>query len=101
MNHICPNSDLVRICLRKERFPSKRFSKLKPRVDGPFKVLQRIGENAYKIELLGGYGVLATFKVFDLSPYYEAQEDEVDLGASHFQAGKYNIGVSQDPTSPI
>ena len=86
--------DLVRVHLRKEWFPSKRFSKLKPNADGPFRVLQWIGENAYKIELLGDYGVLATFNVSDLSPYYEAQEDEVDLAASPFQAGKCETGVS-------
>jgi hypothetical protein len=63
--------DLVWIHLRKEQFPSKRSSKLMPRADGPFRVLQRIGENAYKIELLGDYGVSATFNVSDLSPYYE------------------------------
>ena len=57
-----------------ERFPSKRSSKLKPRVDGPFKVQQRIGENAYKNELLGDYGVSTTFKVSDLSPYYEIKK---------------------------
>jgi hypothetical protein len=49
--------DLVWIHLRKEHFPMKRRSKLLPRADGPFKVLQRIGENAYKIELPGEYGV--------------------------------------------
>ena len=38
--------DLVWIHLKKERFPNKRSSKLMPRADGPFRVLQRIGENA-------------------------------------------------------
>jgi hypothetical protein len=42
-----------------------------PQADGPFRVLQRIGENAYKIELPSDYGVFATFNVLDLSPYYE------------------------------
>ena len=64
----------VWIHLRMERFPSKRSSKLKPRADGPFKVQQRIGENAYKNELLGDYGVLTTFNVSDLSPYYEIKK---------------------------
>ena len=74
--------DLVWIHLRKERLPSKRSSKLKPRADGPFKVLQRIGENAYKIDLPGDYSVSATFNVSDLSPYYEDQEDR--LGGKSF-----------------
>ncbi|CAL9121052.1 unnamed protein product, partial [Musa textilis] len=43
--------DLVWLHLRKERFPSQRKNKLMPRADGPFEVLERIGENAYKIDL--------------------------------------------------
>uniref|UniRef100_A0A2N9IVE3 CCHC-type domain-containing protein n=1 Tax=Fagus sylvatica TaxID=28930 RepID=A0A2N9IVE3_FAGSY len=93
--------DLVWIHLRKERFPSKRSSKLMPRADGPFRVLQRIGENAYKIELPGDYGVSATFNVSDLSPYYEDQEDQVDLGASLHQPGEIDTGVSNKPNDPV
>nr|CAD1839672.1 unnamed protein product [Ananas comosus var. bracteatus] len=63
--------DLVWMHLRRERFPQERHGKLKPRADGPFKVLKRIGENAYKIELPGDYNVSATFNIADLSPYYE------------------------------
>jgi hypothetical protein len=89
--------DLVWIHLRKEWFPSKRSSKLMPRIDGPFRVLQLIRENAYKIELPGDYGVLATFNVSDLSPYYEHQEDQVDLEASLHQPGETDTGVSNKP----
>jgi len=32
--------------LEKEGFPSKRKSKLMPRLDGPFEILQKIGPNA-------------------------------------------------------
>ncbi|KAJ8649116.1 hypothetical protein MRB53_002139 [Persea americana] len=67
--------DLVWIHLRKECFPIGRYGKLMPRADSPFKVLQRIGDNAYKIELPGDYGVSATFNVSDLSPYYEDEAD--------------------------
>ncbi|GJW41813.1 RNA-directed DNA polymerase [Tanacetum coccineum] len=40
--------DLVWIFLRKERFPSGRYGKLQDRADGPFRVLRRINDNAYK-----------------------------------------------------
>ena len=89
--------DLVWIHLGKERFPSKRSSKLMPRADGPFRVLQRIRENAYNIELPDDYGVSTTFNVSDLSPYYEDQEDQVDLGASLHQPGEIDTDMSNKP----
>lgn len=45
--------DLVWIHLWKESFPIKRYGKLIPITDGPFKVLHRVGENAYKSKLQG------------------------------------------------
>ena len=43
--------DWVWLHLRKDRFPTKRKSKLSPRGDGPFKVLERINNNAYRLDL--------------------------------------------------
>ena len=43
--------DLVWQHLRKNRFPNERKSKLLPWADGPFKVLARYNNNAYKIDL--------------------------------------------------
>jgi hypothetical protein len=43
--------DLVRLHLRKERFPDLRKSKLMPRADVLFKALEKINENSYKLEL--------------------------------------------------
>ncbi|GJS71410.1 RNA-directed DNA polymerase [Tanacetum coccineum] len=80
--------DLVWIFLRRERFPQRRFGKLQPRADGPFRVLQRINDNAYKIDLPGRYGVSATFNVADLSPYTEGDELGVDSGMSRFLKGE-------------
>ncbi|KAL9667172.1 hypothetical protein QQ045_001521 [Rhodiola kirilowii] len=45
--------DLVYIHLRKARFPTGRYGKLQPRADGPFRVLERINDNAYKIDFPG------------------------------------------------
>ena len=55
--------------MRKERFPARRRSKLHPRGDGPFQVLARINDNAYKLDLPGKYNISATFNVSDLSPF--------------------------------
>ena len=41
--------DLVWVHLRNDRFPPEKFGKLKPRVDDPFKIIEKIGENDYKL----------------------------------------------------
>ena len=71
--------DMVWVHLRKDRFPLLRRSKLKPRGAGPFKVLAKINDNAYSIDIpIAEFGgVSNSFNVADLSPY-----DGEDLGAS-------------------
>ncbi|GJW59086.1 RNA-directed DNA polymerase [Tanacetum coccineum] len=71
--------DLVWIHLHNERFPGGCFGKLQPRGDGPFKVLKRINDNAYKIELPRHYNVSATFNVGDLTRYVPPDDDDVDV----------------------
>ncbi|RDX75574.1 hypothetical protein CR513_44526, partial [Mucuna pruriens] len=46
----------VWVHMRKERSPIQRSSKLKPRGDEPFQVLERINDNAYKLDLPTTYG---------------------------------------------
>ncbi|KAK4388616.1 hypothetical protein Sango_2468200 [Sesamum angolense] len=41
---------------RKERFPDKKSSSSCQEGSGPFQVLKRINDNAYKLDLLGKYG---------------------------------------------
>ncbi|KAI4313074.1 hypothetical protein MLD38_037849 [Melastoma candidum] len=79
--------DLVWIHLRKDRFPGKRKNKLMPRAEGPFKIVERINDNAYKIDLPGDYGVSATFNVQDLMPFVEDDDDE-SLRTNSFQQGE-------------
>jgi hypothetical protein len=58
--------DLVWLHLRKEWFPDFRKSKLMPRVDVLFKVLEKINVNAYKLNFLAYFGVSPTFNIADL-----------------------------------
>ncbi|KAK1605559.1 hypothetical protein QYE76_029232 [Lolium multiflorum] len=61
-----------------DRFPKLRKSKLLPNGAGPYKVLAKINDNAYSIDLpLDEFGVSNSFNVADLTPY-----DGEDLGAS-------------------
>ncbi|WVZ76064.1 hypothetical protein U9M48_024066 [Paspalum notatum var. saurae] len=79
--------DLVWLHLRKERFPDLRKSKLMPRATGPFKVLEKINDNAYKLELPADFGVSPTFNIADLKPYL-GEEDELASRTTSLQEGE-------------
>ncbi|KAL4296734.1 hypothetical protein GQ457_12G000020 [Hibiscus cannabinus] len=82
--------DWVWVHFRKERFPAQRRSKLLPRGDGPFQVLEKVNDNAYKLDLPGDYNVSATFNVSDLSPY----DDSTDLRTNPFQEGGNDVSTT-------
>ena len=88
--------------LRKECFPSKRKSKLMPRAEGPFEVLERINNNAHKLNLPEDYGVSATFNVADLSPYLEDDTLE-NLRVNSLQQGEDDgdQGTSQSKSKGV
>jgi hypothetical protein len=75
--------DLVWMHLRKERFPDLRKSKLMPRADGLFIVLEKINENAYKL---------------DLKPYL-GEEDELESRMSQMQEGEDDVDINTSDTS--
>jgi hypothetical protein len=96
--------DLVWLHLRKDRFPELRKSKLMPRADGPFKVLQRINENAYKLDLPADFGVSPTFNIADLKPYL-GEDDELESRTTQMQEREddedINTSDTSSPTQPI
>jgi len=65
-----PNN-LVWNHLRKERFAARHKNKVMSRANGVIEVLERIDDNAYKVDLPEDYRVSATFNIADLSPYEE------------------------------
>jgi hypothetical protein len=58
--------DLVLVHLLKERNPNLRKFKLMSRADGSFKILEKINDNACKLELPPEFGVSPTFNISDL-----------------------------------
>jgi hypothetical protein len=66
------------INLRKEQFLKLRKSKLLSRAADPFKILAKINDNAYKLELPLEFGVSPSFNILDLRPYL-GEEDEMPL----------------------
>jgi hypothetical protein len=69
--------ELVWLHLRKDRFSILRKSKLMPRADGPFKVLERINDNAYKLDLPVDFRVSPTFNIADLKPYLGEDDEDI------------------------
>ena len=91
--------DLVWLHLRKDRFPHERKSKLRPRTDGPFKVLERYNNNAYKIDIpRDKYSMSDIFNIKDLS-WYLIMHNTSDLGSSHVSSGSYVISLRKEVTS--
>ena len=78
--------DLVWLHLRKDRFLELRKYKLMPRADGPFKIIEKINDNAYKLELPPEFGVSPTFSILDLKPYL-GEEDELESRTTPIQEG--------------
>jgi hypothetical protein len=76
--------DLVWLHLRKQRFLELRKSKLMSRAAGPFKILAKINDNAYKLELPPEFRVSPTFNISDLRPYF-GEEDEMPSRTTSMQ----------------
>ncbi|WVZ90355.1 LOW QUALITY PROTEIN: hypothetical protein U9M48_036664, partial [Paspalum notatum var. saurae] len=90
--------DLVWLHLRRDRFSELRKSKLMPRADGPFKVLHKVNENAYKLDLPADFVVSPTFNVADLKPYL-GEEDELESGTTQMQEGEDDEDTNTIDTS--
>jgi predicted NUDIX family NTP pyrophosphohydrolase len=63
-----------------------------PRGDGPFKVLSKIHDNTYKIDLPEDYGVSKSFNVADLTPFFGLEESESRM--TPFQEGEDDEDIS-------
>jgi hypothetical protein len=90
--------DLVWLHLRKEQFPNLRKSKLMPRANGPFKVLKKINENAYKYDLPADFGVSPTINIVDLKPYL-GEEDELESRTTQMEEGVDDVDINTNDTS--
>ncbi|XP_065871954.1 uncharacterized protein [Euphorbia lathyris] len=79
---------VVWLHMRKERFPAQRKSKLHPRGDGPFQVVARIGDNAYKLDLPGDEDLRT-------NPFQERGNDVISKAQEH---GTKELGVKEPKT---
>ena len=82
--------DLVWLHLYKEIFSHLRKSKLSPRGDGPLKIIKKINDNAYQLDLPAVYGVHSLFNITDLIPFVGTIDDDtpLDLRTNPLQEGE-------------
>jgi hypothetical protein len=83
--------------LRKERFLKLRKSKLMSRAAGHFKILAKINDNAYKLELPLEFGVSPSFNILDLRPYFR-EEDEMPSRTTSMQEGEDDEDINTSAT---
>jgi hypothetical protein len=85
--------DLVWLHLRKEQFLELRKSKFMSHAAGPFKILAKINDNAYKLELPPEFGVSPNFNISDLRSYMR-KEDEMPSRTMSMQEGENNEDIN-------
>jgi hypothetical protein len=69
-----------------------------PRADGPFKVLKKINDNAYKLDSSAYFGVSTAFNIADLMPYLR-EEDEIESRMTQIQEGEDDVDIKTSDTS--
>jgi hypothetical protein len=65
---------------------------------GPFKILEKINDNAYKLELPPEFGVSPTFNILDLRPYL-GEDDEVLSRTTSIQEGEDDEDITMSDTT--
>jgi hypothetical protein len=86
---------MVWLHLRKDHFPTLRHSKLMPRAAGPLKVLTKINDNAYILDLPAKFGVSTSFNVADLKLHAGA-DAELPSRATSVQEGEDDEDMDTD-----
>jgi hypothetical protein len=65
-----------------------------PRVAGPFKVLTKINDNAYILDLPAEFGVSTSFNVADLKPYM-VEDEELPSRTTSLQEGEDDEDITE------
>jgi hypothetical protein len=88
--------DFVWAVLTPDRFPIGEYNKLKERKIGPYEILQKINDNAYRLCLPSHLKTSDVFNVKHLSPCFADSDDiAVNSRTSSFQLGVTDAGGSK------
>ena len=69
-HQIFNEGDLAMVYLRKDWFPRGTYHKLKYKKIGPCKVLKKINDRSYKVDLPVDINISPTFKIYDLHIFH-------------------------------
>ena len=69
-----------------------------PRAAGPYKILSKINDNAYKLELPSEFGISPTFNISDLKPCL-GEEDEIKSRTTPVQEGEDDEDITPMDTN--
>ena len=64
-----------------------------PRAARPYKILEKINDNAYKFELSSEFGISPTLNISDLKPYL-GEEDELESRTTPIQEGEDDADIT-------
>ncbi|KAL6567804.1 hypothetical protein OROGR_001472 [Orobanche gracilis] len=92
--------DFVIVRIRLERFPKHSSKKLFARASGPFRIIKRLGDNAYLLDLPLELTISPIFNVGDLTPYRGTFEPPTFSASVTGGSATSPVSVPKLPPSP-